>query len=197
MGDKILDSGSRREFSTGAVRDISENKGRMDLLPFDTLSAMTSYYEDNENDVKEFSLSTIFYYVNSFVVTRDSVHIVDLLCSFIKHAYDDINTAIIEYSKHVQAGANKYSKYNWNKGLPTHCFLDSGLRHGVKYLRSDNDEPHDRAFLWNFICLLWTLVHHPELDDIFYGNKFDPATIDAYNEQWSDENETINLKESK
>jgi hypothetical protein len=28
----ILDSGERREFSSGAVRDIAEGKGRMDLL---------------------------------------------------------------------------------------------------------------------------------------------------------------------
>ena len=31
----IKDSGERREFSTGAVRDIAEGKGRCDLLPLD------------------------------------------------------------------------------------------------------------------------------------------------------------------
>ena len=30
---EIKDSGERREFDTGAVRDIQEGKGRMDLLP--------------------------------------------------------------------------------------------------------------------------------------------------------------------
>lgn len=30
----ILDSGERREFSTGAVRDMAAGKGRMDLLPW-------------------------------------------------------------------------------------------------------------------------------------------------------------------
>lgn len=30
---EILDSGNRREFETGAVRDMAEGKGRMDLLP--------------------------------------------------------------------------------------------------------------------------------------------------------------------
>ena len=29
----IKDSGNRREFETGAVRDIQEGKGRCDLLP--------------------------------------------------------------------------------------------------------------------------------------------------------------------
>lgn len=30
---EILDSGNRREFETGAVRDMAEGKGRLDLLP--------------------------------------------------------------------------------------------------------------------------------------------------------------------
>lgn len=30
---KIKDSGERREFSTGAMRDIQDGNGRMDLLP--------------------------------------------------------------------------------------------------------------------------------------------------------------------
>ena len=30
---KIKDSGKRREFETGAVRDIQEGKGRCDLMP--------------------------------------------------------------------------------------------------------------------------------------------------------------------
>ena len=33
----LADSGNRREFSTGAVRDIQEGKGRCDLLPMDAL----------------------------------------------------------------------------------------------------------------------------------------------------------------
>lgn len=30
---EILDSGTRREFDTGAVRDMAEGKGRCDLMP--------------------------------------------------------------------------------------------------------------------------------------------------------------------
>ena len=35
---EIKDSGERREFKTGAVRDIGEGKGRCDLLPLDILA---------------------------------------------------------------------------------------------------------------------------------------------------------------
>ena len=35
---EILDSGNRREFNSGAVRDIDEEKGRCDLLPLEVVS---------------------------------------------------------------------------------------------------------------------------------------------------------------
>ena len=34
----ILDSGNRREFESGAVRDIQEGKGRCDLMPLDVVA---------------------------------------------------------------------------------------------------------------------------------------------------------------
>lgn len=54
----IKDSGERREFSTGAVRDIQEGKGRCDLLPLDIvarfcgdiLTAISVFQE--EGDIK-------------------------------------------------------------------------------------------------------------------------------------------------
>lgn len=42
---KIKDSGKRKKFKTGAVRDISIGKGRMDLLPFATLIDISKLYE--------------------------------------------------------------------------------------------------------------------------------------------------------
>lgn len=41
----IEDSGKRRTFITGAVRDISEGKGRMDLLPFAAILEISKLYE--------------------------------------------------------------------------------------------------------------------------------------------------------
>lgn len=42
----ILDSGNRREFSTGAVRDIQEGKGRMDLLPWGAIMEVSKHCEN-------------------------------------------------------------------------------------------------------------------------------------------------------
>ncbi|MEG2521279.1 MAG: hypothetical protein RSA49_00185 [Anaerovoracaceae bacterium] len=37
---KILDSGNRREFDSGAVRDVAEGKGRFDLVPLHELGLL-------------------------------------------------------------------------------------------------------------------------------------------------------------
>jgi hypothetical protein len=47
-----------------------------------------------------------------------------------------------------------------------HIFIDSGVRHYLKYLRGDKDEPHDRAFIWNMLGAIWTHENKPELIDL-------------------------------
>jgi hypothetical protein len=42
-GTEILDSGKRKEFSSGAVRDLEEGKGSFDLLPCRTLSMLAHF----------------------------------------------------------------------------------------------------------------------------------------------------------
>lgn len=41
----IKDSGTRREFASGAVRDIQEGKGRCDLLPVLALIRLSKHFE--------------------------------------------------------------------------------------------------------------------------------------------------------
>lgn len=41
----IQDSGNRREFETGAVRDIQQGKGRMDLLPWNGIIEVAKHCE--------------------------------------------------------------------------------------------------------------------------------------------------------
>lgn len=94
---EIKDSGDRTEFSTGAVRDMHEGKGRMDLLPWN---------------------------------------------------------AIMEVSRHCEAGARKYGEHNVDRGIPVHSLMDSGMRHAAKHLTGQKDEPHLVAACWN---LLWAL----------------------------------------
>lgn len=146
---EIKDSGTRREFGTGAVRDIQEGKGRCDLLPLDTVGQLLA--------------NPSFSYIHKFVVSGDPEYLFRALtCSGVYH---DVYTMVLEVSKHFEAGCNKYGERNWEKGIPTHCYVDSAVRHYVKWLRGDTDEPHDRAFVWNILCCIWTCTHKPELND--------------------------------
>ena len=43
---EILDSGERREFTTGAVRDMQNGKGRMDLLPWAAIMEVSKHCEN-------------------------------------------------------------------------------------------------------------------------------------------------------
>ena len=153
----IKDSGTRREFGTGAVRDIQEGKGRCDLLPLDVLA--------------EFHDDKVLAHIAEFQRSNMTVSLRNALCTavFDKHMFNDWSTTFLEVAKHFEEGAKKYGEYNWQKGIPTHCYIDSAVRHYLKYLRGDKDEPHDRAFVWNILCCIWTCKHKPELND--YADK--------------------------
>lgn len=146
----ILDSGERRTFSTGSVRDIQEGKGRCDLLPLDVVSAV----------INEPTLGII----SMFQMDGGCHHLYHALMRSHK-MFADNPTMILEVSKHFEEGAKKYGEHNWQKGIPTHCYIDSAVRHYLKWLRGDKDEPHDRAFVWNILCCIWTCMHKPELND--------------------------------
>lgn len=149
----IIDSGARREFESGAVRDIQEGKGRCDLLPLCDISELTH---------DEFIRA-----IGMYLETRDTMFLKTAIRVFVhRHYQDSWADALLELAKHFEDGAKKYSDRNWEKGIPCHCFIDSGVRHYFKFQRGDSDEPHDRAVLWNLVCLMWTLRNHPELDDL-------------------------------
>jgi len=61
--------------------------------------------------------------------------------------------ALIEVSKVFEAGGKKYAPRNWEKGINLSRFMDSGLRHAMKHLRGDRDEPHLAMAIWNLLCL--------------------------------------------
>ena len=150
----IKDSGNRRDFETGAVRDISEGKGRADLLPLDVLAKLLN--------------TPCLASIEGFKRTKDISLLLNAITTFVSDhtEYQDIYTAMIEVSKHFEEGAKKYGENNWKKGIPLHCYIDSAVRHFIKHLRGDTDEPHDRAYIWNLSCATWTYIHHPELDDV-------------------------------
>ena len=151
----ILDSGDRTEFASGAVRDMREGKGRCDLLPLDVI---VEYMVEGENTLT---------FIQDFITDGSSQHLNVVLAYFCMMKDWDTPTMVLELAKHFEEGAKKYGENNWQKGIPVRCYIDSAIRHYLKWLRGDQDEPHDRAFCWNIICAIWTCKHKPELND--YG----------------------------
>lgn len=154
----IKDSGMpRREFESGAVRDMPEGKGRCDLLPLGVASLIPDCWDDWHRDV--------LLMLSTFQATGETLHLIDALRCFGSHAFADPQTMLLEVAKHFEEGSKKYNENNWQKGIPAKVYVDSGTRHYLKWLRGDTDEPHDRAFCWNIMCCIWTCVHKPELND--------------------------------
>lgn len=165
---EILDSGARREFSSGAVRDIAEGKGRCDLLPLDVVARLVM----GQNE----PVDPILMCIDSFVRTGDSDELLSAIhCFCVEHMRGDIFTAMLEVAKHYEAGAVKYTPRNWEKGIDLHCYIDSGVRHYLKFRRGDKDEPHDRAFIWNMLGAVWTCRHKPEFIDLPFMEKMSVA----------------------
>ena len=81
--------------------------------------------------------------------------------------------AIMEVSKHCEAGAVKYGEHNVDKGIPTHSLLDSAIRHAAKYLDGWTDEPHLVAAAWNLLWAIEMEIKHPECVDTPWKNEDD------------------------
>lgn len=158
----LLDSGARREFESGAVRDITEGKGRCDLLPLDVLAAF--FTVDGTPDRVFMGLSN---YVG-FGLVRELYGVLD---AFNEYHWRDNRTMMLEAAKQYEDGAKKYAERNWEKGIPLHCYIDSGVRHYLKFLRGDTDEPHDRAFVWNILCAIRTHNYKPQFIDLPFNAK--------------------------
>jgi hypothetical protein len=145
----IKDSGDRTQFSTGAVRDMHEGKGRCDLMPLDVVARILA----NHTLVS--------------IATFQKSGQVDYLYDVLKYGsmFGKPEDMFLEVAKHFEDGAKKYGESNWRRGIPVNCYIDSAVRHYLKFLRGDTDERHDRAFVWNILCCIWTVENMPELNN--------------------------------
>lgn len=69
--------------------------------------------------------------------------------------------AIMEVSKHCEAGAKKYGEHNVDRGIPTSSLCDSACRHIGKYLDGWDDEPHLISAAWNLLWAIQMTIKHP------------------------------------
>lgn len=147
----IKDSGERTQFKTGAVRDMHEGKGDFSLMPMDIVKNILCG-------------NLVLGALAAFMSSRDNVFLYKAIEYALENAeYDGskrmfngcVYTMLLEVAIHFEEGAKKYGRYNWQHGIPVDCYIDSAVRHYIKWLRGDDDERHDRAFMWNLICCIW------------------------------------------
>jgi hypothetical protein len=62
-------------------------------------------------------------------------------------------------------GANKYSDFNWESGMPVHDILNHALRHIYKYLSGDRSEPHLPHAAWNLMAAIHSEALWPHLNE--------------------------------
>ena len=101
----ILDSGERREFASGAVRDVQEGKGRADLLPLDVAADLLDRAEDLEQDNGIHPLLSLSYFMGH---TADKEYVYNAIKEFSRRNGWNTYTMLLEVSKHFEEGAKKY-----------------------------------------------------------------------------------------
>ena len=106
---KILDSGERTQFESGAVRDMHEGKGDMASIPWES---------------------------------------------------------VLRLSRHYEAGAKKYKRWNYRQGIPVSSFIDSAGRHLAKYQCGLDDEDHLAAAAFNILGAMLMENTMPEMQDL-------------------------------
>lgn len=158
----IKDSGERREFETGAVRDMAEGKGRFDLMP---LSEMANLFGKDE---RLYSIITDLSWMLDPESKCPEPFATNAIYNFVAYCknkdFDDVTVSdiaeyMLEVAIHFEEGAKKYGEHNWEKGLPLNSYIDSATRHLMKHISGMTDERHDRAFIWNILAYAYTVNH--------------------------------------
>lgn len=196
MNDTIQGIGNEMtHFSTGAKRDIQEDKGRCDLMPLSVVGIIYEHWNQNKQKLID-KITSNNYIGLQFSNIEEYIHTghINNLCNVVCYAllsnenwhnnqdgcdsdnctYTELGQMFMDVSKHFKRGAEKYGEWNWNKGIPLHSFIDSAIRHLIKWVGNWNDERHDLAFIWNIICCIHTqlFICNAELMDLpFCKNK--------------------------
>ena len=183
---KIPDSGNRTEFlEGGGARDIQPCNGRCDLMPLDVIAELIAGAEFIKKDalINIFNLSEyqamhkILCLIDNYIYKGNVNALFESVIVFVFQNYatrsinesnfervvsETLSTGVLDLSHRYREGAEKYAERNWEKGIPTKSFLDSAVRHLLKWYRQDAEENHASAFMWNIVGAIWTHIHKPE-----------------------------------
>ena len=74
--------------------------------------------------------------------------------------------AILRLSRHYEAGAKKYQRWNYRKGINLSSYIDSACRHLAKYQCGCDDEDHLAAAAFNILGAMLVEEKQPDLIDL-------------------------------
>ena len=74
--------------------------------------------------------------------------------------------SILRLSRNYEAGAKKYKRWNYRKGIPVSSFIDSAVRHLAKYQCGEDDEDHLAAAAFNVLGAMLMENTMPEMQDL-------------------------------
>ena len=146
---QLKDSGSKRQFDTGAQRDASINKGRMDLVPLNVAAEILGG-------------DKVLLEIADFIQDGKGEHLIKAIresINYLPQYNNNVETIILGVSLQYEVGALKYGENNWKLGMPLHVYIDSGTRHYLKARRGDDDENHHWAFAWNLMSGYYQLKY--------------------------------------
>lgn len=153
-------NGEPTVFESGAKRDNQVGKGRVDLMPLFVAEELINKYTDNK------TLGILLGNIETFQRHGDGEILLDTIHIFSSVAYGSIHTALIEVGHRYEAGGVKYGDRNWEQGVPLHVYVNSSIRHLLKYYRGDEDEDHAGAVIWNLLNLIHTYRTNLAMNDL-------------------------------
>jgi hypothetical protein len=70
-----------------------------------------------------------------------------------------------EVARTCAEGAEKYSDFNWEKGMPVHDLLNHAIAHVYAFLSGDRSEPHLGHAAWNLLAAIHSHELWPHLNE--------------------------------
>lgn len=85
--------------------------------------------------------------------------------TFEQFRYDLVSPiGLREVARACAEGADKYSDFNWEKGMPVHDLLNHAIAHVYSFLAGDRSEPHLGHAAWNLLAAIHSHELWPELN---------------------------------
>ena len=128
----IKDSGTRRGFSTGSVRDCADGKGRCDLLPLTIIGV----HMDDQTLID----------IGTYIYNGDT----GLLWDAIMRGAEVKLTFSLMWPSTTR-GAQKSMTSATGNSDNVHVYIDSRSRHYLKVLRGDTDENHQPGVCMEYV----------------------------------------------